>query len=77
MAGAGTTRPRIAMLFILRLPHVITYTTLCLGTSNILSIQRKQQLIAKVCQEAHYKPIIICTPEELVEVNHDVERPDH
>ena len=37
----------------------------------------KQQLIAKVCQEAHYKPIIICTPEELVEVNHDVERPDH
>ena len=37
----------------------------------------KQQLIAKVCQEAHYQPVIICTPEELVEINHDVERPDH
>jgi len=35
----------------------------------------KQQLIAKVCQEANYQPVIICTPEELVEVNQDVERP--
>ncbi len=35
----------------------------------------KQQLIAKVCQEAHYQPVIICTPEQLVEVNHNVERP--
>ena len=34
----------------------------------------KQQLIAKVCQEANYQPVIICTPEELVEVNQDVER---
>lgn len=35
----------------------------------------KQRLIAKVCQEANYQPVIICTPEELVEVNQDVERP--
>ena len=34
----------------------------------------KQQLIAKVCQKANYQPVIICTPEELVEVNHDLGR---
>lgn len=35
----------------------------------------KQQLIAQVCQKANYQPVIICTPEELVEINHDMERP--
>ncbi len=37
----------------------------------------KQRLIAKICQEATYQPVIICTPEELVEVHQDVERPYH
>ena len=75
-AGAvPTVADRDALHIVLAACHHIQY----LVSWNFKHIVNptKQQLIANVCQEAHYQPVVICTPEELVEVNHDVERPYH